>query len=199
MLKKTFAALALGTALFSAGQAMAAEYKIDKEGQHAFVDFKISHLGYSFITGTFKDWDGNFSWDPAKPEASKIDVTLKTVSVDTNHAERDKHIKSKDFLDVAEYPTATFKSTKVTPTGKNAEGQLTADVAGDLTLTGVTKPVVIKATFIGEGKDPWGGYRAGFEGKLDINRKDFAPKSMDLGPLSDKVELYFVFEGVQQK
>ena len=199
MLKKTFAALALGTALFSAGQAMAAEYKIDKEGQHAFVDFKISHLGYSFITGTFKDWDGNFSWDPAKPEASKIDVTLKTVSVDTNHAERDKHIKSKDFLDVAEYPTATFKSTKVTPTGKNAEGQLTADVAGDLTLTGVTKPVVIKATFIGEGKDPWGGYRAGFEGKLDINRKDFAPKSMDLGSLSDKVELYFVFEGVQQK
>jgi len=199
MLKKTFAALALGTALFSAGQAMAAEYKIDKEGQHAFVDFKISHLGYSFITGTFKDWDGNFSWDPAKPEASKIDVTLKTVSVDTNHAERDKHIKSKDFLDVAKYPTATFKSTKVTPTGKNAEGQLTADVAGDLTLTGVTKPVVIKATFIGEGKDPWGGYRAGFEGKLDINRKDFAPKSMDLGPLSEKVELDFVFEGVQQK
>lgn len=199
MLKKTFAALALGTALFAAGQAMAAEYKIDKEGQHAFVDFKISHLGYSFITGTFKDWDGNFSWDPAKPEASKIDVTLKTVSVDTNHAERDKHIKSKDFLDVAKYPTATFKSTKVTPTGKNAEGQLTADVAGDLTLTGVTKPVVIKATFIGEGKDPWGGYRAGFEGKLDINRKDFAPKSMDLGPLSEKVELYFVFEGVQQK
>ncbi|WP_313200735.1 YceI family protein [Pseudomonas sp.] len=199
MLKKTFAALALGTALFSAGQAMAAEYKIDREGQHAFVDFKISHLGYSFITGTFKDWDGNFSWDPAKPEASKIDVTLKTVSVDTNHAERDKHIKSKDFLDVAKYPTATFKSTKVTPTGKNAEGQLTADVAGDLTLTGVTKPVVIKATFIGEGKDPWGGYRAGFEGKLDINRKDFAPKSMDLGPLSEKVELYFVFEGVQQK
>ncbi|MEN5304170.1 MULTISPECIES: YceI family protein [unclassified Pseudomonas] len=199
MLKKTFAALALGTALFTAGQAMAAEYKVDKEGQHAFVDFKISHLGYSFITGTFKDWDGNFSWDPAKPEASKIDVTLKTVSVDTNHAERDKHIKSKDFLDVAKYPTATFKSTKVTPTGKNAEGQLTADVAGDLTLTGVTKPVVIKATFIGEGKDPWGGYRAGFEGKLDINRKDFAPKSMDLGPLSEKVELYFVFEGVQQK
>ncbi|BDM20643.1 YceI family protein [Pseudomonas sp. LRP2-20] len=199
MLKKTFAALALGTALFAAGQAMAAEYKIDKEGQHAFVDFKISHLGYSFITGTFKDWDGNFSWDPAKPEASKIDVTLKTVSVDTNHAERDKHIKSKDFLDVAKYPTATFKSTKVTPTGKNAEGQLTADVAGDLTLTGVTKPVVIKATFIGEGKDPWGGYRAGFEGKLDINRKEFAPKSMDLGPLSEKVELYFVFEGVQQK
>lgn len=199
MLKKTFAALALGTALFTAGQTMAADYTIDKEGQHAFVDFKISHLGYSFITGTFKDWDGSFSWDPAKPEDSKIDVSINTASVFTNHAERDKHISSKDFLDVAKNSTATFKSTKVTPTGKNADGKLTADVAGDLTLTGVTKPVVVKATFLGEGKDPWGGYRAGFEGKLDINRKDFAPKSMDLGPQSDKVELYFVFEGVQKK
>lgn len=78
MLKKSLAALALGTALLSAGQAMAADYVIDKEGQHAFVDFKISHLGYSFIHGTFKDWDGTFSFDAAKPEASKINVELKT-------------------------------------------------------------------------------------------------------------------------
>jgi len=76
MLKKTLAALAIGTALFTAGQAMAADYTIDKEGQHAFVDFKISHLGYSFITGTFKDFDGKFSFDAAKPEDAKIDVTL---------------------------------------------------------------------------------------------------------------------------
>ena len=199
LLKKTLAALAIGSALLSAGQAMAADYKIDKEGQHAFVDFKISHLGYSFITGTFKDFDGTFSFDAAKPEDSKVDVTLKTASVFTNHAERDKHISSKDFLDVATYPEATFKSTSVKPTGKNADGKTTADVAGDLTLHGVTKPVVIKATFLGEGKDPWGGYRAGFEGSTTINRKDFAPKSMDLGPQSDTVSLYFTFEGVRQK
>lgn len=104
MLKKTFAALALGTALLCAGQAMAAEYKIDKEGQHAFVDWKISHLGYSFIHGTFKDFDGNFTWDSAKPEASKINVDLKTASLWSNHAERDKHIASADFLDVKKYP-----------------------------------------------------------------------------------------------
>ncbi|PVZ15556.1 MULTISPECIES: YceI family protein [unclassified Pseudomonas] len=201
MLKKTLAALAIGSALLTAGQAMAepVNYKIDKEGQHAFVDFKISHLGYSFITGTFKDFDGSFVWDADKPENSSVQVTLKTASVFTNHAERDKHISSKDFLDVAKYPEATFKSTKVTPTGKNADGKLTADVAGDLTLQGVTKPVVIKATFLGEGKDPWGGYRAGFEGQTTINRKDFAPKSMDLGPQSDTVTLYFTFEGVKQK
>ena len=198
MLKKTLAALALGTALLSAGQVMAADYKIDKEGQHAFIDWKISHLGYSFIHGTFKDWDGSFSWDAAKPEASKIAVDVKTASLWSNHAERDKHIASKDFLDVAKFADAKFVSTKVTPTGKNADGKVTADVAGDLTLLGVTKPVVVKATFLGEGKDPWGGYRAGFEGTTTINRQDFG-KQMDLGPASNSVELYVTFEGVKAK
>ena len=135
MLKKTLAALALGTALLTAGQAMAADYTIDKEGQHAFIDWKVSHLGFSFIHGTFKDWSGTFSWDAAKPADSKIDVTLKTASLFSNHAERDKHIASKDFLDVSKYPQATFKSTKVVPTGEK-----TADVTGDLTLHGVTEP-----------------------------------------------------------
>jgi polyisoprenoid-binding protein YceI len=197
MLKKTLATLALGTALLSAGQAMAADYKIDKEGQHAFVDFKISHLGYSYITGTFKDFDGTFSFDAAKPEATKIDVTLKTASLFTNHAERDKHISGPDFLNVAKFPEATFVSTAVKPTGKNADGKATADVTGNLTLLGVTKPIVIKAVFLGEGKDPWGGYRAGFEGTSSINRQDFG-KMMDLGPQSNEVSLYFTFEGVRQ-
>ena len=159
MLKKTFAALALGTALLGAGQAMAADYAIDKQGQHAFVNFKISHLGYSWLYGTFKDFDGSFTFDEKNPEASKVNVTLKTESVDTNHAERDKHIRSADFLNVSKNPTATFKSTSVKSTGKDS-----ADITGDLTLNGVTKPVVIAAKFIGQGDDPWGGYRAGFEG-----------------------------------
>jgi len=198
MLKKTLAALAISTALLSAGQAMAADYKVDKEGQHAFINFKIAHLGYSYIYGTFKDWDGTFSFDAAKPEDSKIDITLKTASVFTNQAERDKHISSKDFLDVATYPDATFKSTSVKPTGKNADGKMTADVTGDLTLHGVTKPVVVKTTFLGEGKDPWGGYRAGFEGTTTIKRSDFG-KMMDLGPASESLELIISFEGVKAK
>ena len=193
MLKKSLAALALGTALLSAGQAMAADYVIDKEGQHAFVDFKISHLGYSFIHGTFKDWDGTFSFDAAKPEASKIAVELKTASLLTNHAERDKHLLSKDFLDAGKFPEAKFVSTSVKSTGEK-----TADVTGDLTLHGVTKPIVIKATFNGEGKDPWGGYRAGFEGTTSIKRSDFG-KMMDLGPQSDTMDLDIVFEGVKAK
>ncbi|WPN29801.1 YceI family protein [Pseudomonas sp. P5_109] len=197
MLKKTLAALAIGSALLSAN-VMAADYTVDKQGQHAFVDFKISHLGYSYITGTFKDLDGTFSFDAAKPEDSKIEFNVNTASVFTNNAERDKHISSKDFLKVADFPKATFKSTSVKSTGKNAAGKDTADVNGDLTIAGVTKPVVIKATFLGEGKDPWGGYRAGFEGTTSIKRSDFG-KMMDLGPQSDAVDLYVTFEGVKAK
>ena len=194
MLKKTLAALAIGSALLSAN-VMAADYTVDKEGQHAFVDFKISHLGYSYITGTFKDIDGKFSFDAAKPEDSKIEFNVNTASVFTNHAERDKHIASKDFLDGSK---AKFVSTSVKSTGKNAAGKDTADVTGDLTLLGVTKPIVVKATFLGEGKDPWGGYRAGFEGTTSIKRSDFG-KQKDLGPASDAVELYVSFEGVKAK
>ena len=192
MLKKTLAAVAIGSALLSAN-VMAADYVVDKEGQHAFVDFKISHLGYSYITGTFKDIDGKFSFDAAKPEASKIEFNVNTASVFTNHAERDKHIASADFLNASKFAKATFVSTSVKSTGEK-----TADVTGDLTIAGVTKPVVVKATFLGEGKDPWGGYRAGFEGTTSIKRSDFG-KQKDLGPASDAVELYVSFEGVKAK
>ncbi|MGA6098138.1 YceI family protein [Stutzerimonas marianensis] len=191
MLKKTVTALVLGSALF-AGQAMAADYTIDKKGQHAFVNFKISHLGYSWLWGRFNDFDGTFSFDAEQPEASKVEVTLQTASVDSNHAERDKHLRSEDFLNVSEHPTATFKSTSVRSTGEG-----TADITGDLTLNGVTKPVVIAAKFIGEGKDPWGGYRAGFEGTTTLQLKDFDIK-MDLGPASQSVDLIISVEGVRQ-
>jgi len=191
MLKKTFAALALGSVIF-AGQAMAADYVIDKKGQHAFVNFKISHLGYSWLWGTFKDFEGSFSFDAAQPEASKVEVKLQTASLDTNHAERDKHLRSEDLLNVSKHPTATFESTSVKSTGDG-----TADITGDLTLNGVTKPVVISATFIGEGKDPWGGYRAGFEGTTTLKLKDFDIK-MDLGPASQTVDLIISVEGVRQ-
>ena len=191
MLKNALAALVLGSALMG-GQAMAADYAIDKQGQHAFVNFKISHLGYSWLYGTFKDFDGTFSYDAANPEASKVNVTLKTASVDTNHAERDKHLRSAEFLNVSKHDTATFESTSVKSTGEGS-----ADVTGNLTLNGVTKPVVIDAKFIGEGQDPWGGYRAGFEGTTTLKLKDF-DISMDLGPASESVELIISIEGIRK-
>ena len=191
MLKKSLLAAALGT-LVLAGNAMAADYAIDKQGQHAFINFKISHLGYSWLYGTFKDFDGKFSFDAAKPEESKVSVEINTASIDSNHAERDKHLRSGDFLNVDKHPKATFVSTAVKSTG---EGK--ADITGDLTLNGVTKPVTIAATFIGEGKDPWGGYRAGFEGTTTLKLTDFDIKT-NLGPASETVDLILSVEGIRQ-
>jgi polyisoprenoid-binding protein YceI len=191
MLKKTFAALALGSALFSA-PLLAADYAIDKAGQHAFINFKISHLGYSWLYGTFRDFDGSFSFDAAQPETSSVNVVINTASIDSNHAERDKHLRSDEFLNVGKHPQATFKSTAVKSTG---EGK--ADITGDLTLNGVTRPVTIAATFIGEGTDPWGGYRAGFEGSTSLKLTDFNI-TKNLGPASQEVELILSVEGVRQ-
>ncbi len=191
-MKKILPGLALASLLFATGTAVAADYKIDKEGQHAFLNFRIQHLGYSWLYGTFKDFDGTFTFDEANPAADKVNVTINTNSLDTNHAERDKHLRSAEFLNVAKFPQATFSSTEVK---KTADG---LNITGNLTLNGVTKPVVLAAKLIGEGKDPWGGVRAGFEASGKIALKDFNITT-DLGPASQDVELIISVEGVQQK
>ncbi|WP_174233089.1 YceI family protein, partial [Escherichia coli] len=99
-MKKSLLGLTFASLMFSAGSAVAADYKIDKEGQHAFVNFRIQHLGYSWLYGTFKDFDGTFTFDEKNPAADKVNVTINTTSVDTNHAERDKHLRSADFLNM---------------------------------------------------------------------------------------------------
>lgn len=191
MLKKSILGLTTAALLMTAGTASAADYKIDKEGQHAFVQFRIKHLGYSWLYGSFKDFDGSFTFDEADPAKDKVNVTINTGSVDTNHAERDKHLRSADFLNASKFPQATFVSTGVE---KQGEGLA---VNGNLTLNGVTKPVKLAAKLTGEGKDPWGGYRAGFEATGTIALKDFNVKS-DLGPASQDVELIISVEGVRQ-
>ena len=130
--------------------AMGADYVIDKQGQHAFVTFKASHLGYSYIIGHFESFEGSFSHDASNPANSKASVTIEARSLDTNHAERDKHLRGDEFLDVGKYPTITFESVAYSG-GANA-GKLT----GNLSLHGVTRSVVLDVTQIGEGKDPWG-------------------------------------------
>lgn len=192
MFNKTLLGLAVGALMFTAGSAVAAEYKIDKEGQHAFIEFRIKHLGYSWLYGSFNDFDGSFTFDEKNPAADKVNVVINTNSVDTNHAERDKHLRSKEFLNVSKYPQATFESTDVK---KNAEGY---SVVGNLTLNGVTKPVTLESKLTGQGNDPWGGYRAGFEANGTIKLKDFNITT-DLGPASQKVELILSVEGVRAK
>lgn len=192
-MKKTIAGVLLGSLLGAASLgAQAADYVIDKEGQHAFINFRISHLGFSWLYGRFNDFDGSFSWDAAAPEQSSVQVSINTASVDSNHAERDKHLRSPDFLNVSAHPQARFVSTGVEMTGED-----TAQVTGELTLNGVTRPVVLDARFMGEGQDPWGGYRAGFEGTASLRLKDF-DIAMDLGPASQEVELMLTIEGIRK-
>ena len=168
----------------------AADYAIDTSGAHASINFKISHLGYSFIKGRFNKFSGDFSYDANNIGASKINVIVDTTSLDTNHAERDKHIRSDDFIDAGKYPEATFTSSKIT----NAEnGKFT--IAGDLTLHGTTRPIVINADFIGEGKDPWGGYRAGFTGTTRLELADFNIAVMGA---SSYVDMELHIEGVRK-
>ncbi|MDR0219404.1 MAG: YceI family protein [Enterobacteriaceae bacterium] len=191
-MKKTLLGLTAGALFMSTGSAMAANYKIDTAGQHAFIEFRIQHLGYSWVYGSFNKFDGNFTFDEKNPAADKVNVVINTDSVDTNHAERDKHLRSADFLNAAKYPQAKFTSTKVEKKGEQY------DIIGNLTLNGVTKPVTLKAKLMGEGKDPWGGYRAGFEAHATLSLQDFKIKT-NLGPKSQEVELIISVEGVQEK
>lgn len=183
-----------GTALIiAAGSAHAADYVIDNKGAHASINFAIQHLGYSWLTGRFNTFEGNFSYDADKPEASKVSVTIDTTSVDSNHAERDKHLRSEDFLNTGKHPKATFTSTAV---NNVKDGGF--ELVGNLTLNGVTKPVTVNVTKVGEGKDPWGGYRAGFSGETTLNLKDFNI-NYNLGPASESVKLWLNVEGIRKK
>ncbi|MBF0369704.1 MAG: YceI family protein [Magnetococcales bacterium] len=177
-------ALIMGMSLPTQGEADT--FKLDPT--HSFVDFSISHLGYSVLRGRFNDLSGHFELGVKNPS---IQVTVKTASVDSNHAERDKHLRGDDFLDVKNHPEASFASTHIAETATGAQ------VQGNLTLHGVTKAVSFDAVKIGEGKDPWGGYRAGYKGDLVIKRSDYGI-SYNLGPAAQSMTLHLFIEGIRQ-
>lgn len=172
--------------------AQAADFVIDNKGAHASINFRIKHLGFSWLHGRFDKFSGNFSYDDKNVAASKVSVEIDTTSLNSNHAERDKHLRSPDFLDTEKFPKATFVSKSVTPKDGGK-----ATIAGDLTLRGVTKPVNIEAEIIGGGDDPWGGYRQGFTGTAKLVLADFGIPDK-LGPASREVELVLDVEGVRK-
>lgn len=174
------------------GPAAAADYVIDTKNAHASINFRVNHLGFSWIMGRFDTFSGTFSFDDKNPTASKVKVEIETASLNSNFAERDKHLRSADFLDVAKFPKATFVSKTVTA---NGEGKV--KIAGDLTLHGVTKPVTIDAEYVGGGDDPWGGFRQGFAGATKLTLADFGI-TKDLGPSTKEVELILNVEGLKQ-
>ncbi len=173
--------------------AMAADYVIDTKGAHAFIQFHIKHLGYSWLVGRFNTFAGEFSYDEANPEAAEVSVTIDTASIDSNHAERDKHLRDEEFLNVEKHPQAKFVSTAYRAL---ADGK--GELQGDFTLNGVTRPITIEVNHIGAGEDPWGGYRRGFEGRTSFALADFGIQR-SLGPASREVNLWLGVEGIRKE
>ncbi|WP_191059241.1 YceI family protein [Geminicoccus harenae] len=135
-MKKLLLAAVLSLPLGAPVLAAPAPWAIDNS--HTAITFTVDHLGYSTVHGFFRDFTGELSLDPEAPEVSSVAFTIQADSLDTLFAKRDEHLKSADFLDVAQFPTITFQSTKVEPAGDDS-----AKVTGDLTIKGVTKPVVL--------------------------------------------------------
>jgi polyisoprenoid-binding protein YceI len=153
--------------LTAAAHAQAVTYTIDKA--HSEADFTIRHMAISNVHGAFGNISGTVTYDPSDLSKSSVDATIDVSTVDTGVAQRDAHLKSADFFEVAKYPTMTFKSTSVKPDGSGF------DLYGNLTLHGVTKPVTLKVDEPSKEQLGMGGksYARGFEATTTINRKDF--------------------------
>jgi polyisoprenoid-binding protein YceI len=150
---------------------------------HSNVLFRIKRMDVSWFYGRFDGISGSITLDAAKPESSKVNVEVKIASVDTGDGKRDAHLKSPDFFDAKQFPTATFTSKSV-----KAAGDKKYSVTGDLTLHGVTKPVTIEVESVGKGKGFPDGEIAGFLGTVTIKRSDFG-MSFSLDALGDEVQL----------
>jgi polyisoprenoid-binding protein YceI len=138
----------------------------DLDQSHSSVEFIARHLMISKVRGRFGTFEGAVHV-AAVPEESSVEVTIDASSVDTSQAQRDEHLRGADFLDVEHYPTLTFKSTQVTQDGDGWK------VAGDLTVRGTTRPVVLDVEFDGANTTPWGTQAVGFSASTEIDREEF--------------------------
>lgn len=178
--------------VFSMTAASAAEYVIDGKtgGMHASIHFKASHIGISSIWGRFNNIEGTFTYDKDNISASKIEITIDPASVDTNHAARDDHLRTSDYIDVQAFPEIKFVSTSFEEIG---EGMAT--VTGTFTLHGVSKEISFDIHRTGEGDTYLGDYRVGFEGTLVLALEDY---DISLAPAPSQLELVVAIEGVRQ-
>lgn len=180
------------TGLLLAGLAspalFAADYVIDGTGagMHTAVNFRASHMGISSLWGRFNDISGSFSYDAGNIGASSITVKIDPASLDSNHAARDEHLRSADYLDVAKYPEAGFVSTSIHDLGNGK-----VHVTGNFTLHGVTKEISFEAVRTGEGETPFGDYRVGFDAETTLNTADY-------GINAGELTLMLSIEGIRQ-
>jgi polyisoprenoid-binding protein YceI len=187
-------ALLMGSMALAETKIPEGTYKVDIA--HSKVGFEVTHLVVATVEGKFSEFEGTFKIDP-KLEKSNIDVTIKAASVNTDNKDRDEHLRSPDFFDAKKFEKLTFKSKKITGTPEALK------VSGDLTIHGVTKPVVLDAKYTGSVKDPWGNERVAFRASTKINRKDFGlnwSKAVEVGPVvGDEVTLDLRVEAIKEK
>jgi polyisoprenoid-binding protein YceI len=178
--------------------ALAAPATWNVDASHSQVGFAVRHLVISNVRGEFKTYQGKISLDDADPARSSVEATIDVNSIDTKVADRDAHLKSADFFDVANHPNMTFKSTKVARAGKDR-----LKVTGDLTLRGVTKPVVLDVTTTPEVKGMGGEVRRGFAATTKISRKAYGltwNKVVEAGPaVGDEVTIALELEAVKDQ
>jgi len=176
--------------------AQSATWKVDTA--HTTVGFSVVHL-FSNVQGRFDRFNGTIEFDPAAPEKAVVKASIEAASINTNNEKRDKHLRSDDFFGVEKYPTLSFEST-----GSSDWSGDQGTIEGNLTIHGVTKPVALDVKFRGQGKDPWGNVRAGFEATLTIDRKDYGLNWNELletgGVLvGDEVTIRLDVEGILAK
>jgi len=186
--------LALGALLGFAHPSIAeiaapGNYRVDPG--HSTILFAVNHLGTSVLTGRFNTVEGSFALGP--DQAPRVDVSIKTASVDTNHEKRDAHLRSPDFFNVKQFPVMRFVADKV---DYDTQGQPTA-LHGKLSLHGKTKPVTLELSPVGAGKDPWGGYRAGFNARTILKRSDFGMDFMP-GGIGDEITVTLNIEAIKE-
>lgn len=172
-------------------------YTIDPA--HSEVGFVVRHMGFSKVRGRFEKFEGSITGDPSDLSSLTANVKIEATSITTDEAKRDAHLRSGDFLDIEANPTITFESTRVT----NVDGK-NFTVEGDLSIRGVTKKVELNGSYLGEGKDPWGGTRVGFEASTKVNRKDFGVNwnaALETGGflVGDQVEIHLDVQAVQSE
>lgn len=176
---------------------MAAErWEIDSG--HSGVHFSVRHMVVAKVRGKFTRWSGVVVAEDGDEARASVDVVIDAASIDTGVADRDAHLKSPDFLDVARYPEITFKAERSETLASER-----LRVSGVLTIRGVARPVVLDVEYAGRTKDPWGHERAGFSAKTSIDRKDFGltwNQVLEAGGalVGDRVDIEIEVEAVKQ-
>jgi polyisoprenoid-binding protein YceI len=184
--------MAIVCQIASAVRVLAADvYTIDPA--HTSIVFSVSHAGLSYTSGFFRQASGSYIIDKANPANCRFRLTIQTDSIDTNHAERDKHLRSADFFNVEQFPTMTFESTSCAA-AQSPDGGVVYTVTGNLTMHGVTRQVRLPLRMLAEGKGPFGDQRTGFLCQTELKRSEYGMSNL-LDLVGDAVGINISFEG----